>query len=174
MFPPIEPDLPQEPPRPRIIIVPPPPRRGVLWRYLPLLLVLTWMGVIFAASTSLGRPENSEAIIDPVLRWLGVSNVDQVHIVVRKLGHVAEYVVFALLLAYFFLRVGSQLLSRWWFVLSLLFAFLYACTDELHQVVVPERHASFRDVMLDTASAAVALSLVAALRWLLIPRFPRF
>lgn len=168
MFPPIEPDLPPPPERPHIIIVPaPPPPRGRLRRYLPVLL---WMGVIFAASTRLGRPENSEKIIDPILQWLGVVQVDQTHIVVRKLGHVAEYFVFALLLAYFFLSSSRQSLHRWWFAFALLGAFAYACTDEFHQLFVRERNGSIRDVMIDTASAAVALLLVAGLRKLLKPR----
>ena len=155
MFPPIEPDLPLPPERPHIIIVPaPPPRRSRLWRYLPVLLVLVWMGVIFAASTRLGRPENSEAIIDPILRWLDFPNVDQVHIVVRKMGHVAEYSIFGLLLAYFFLRSSHRSLRQWWFALALLGAFAYACTDEFHQLFVPERNGSIRDIMIDTASAA--------------------
>lgn len=172
MFPPIEPDFPPEPPRPRIIIVPAPPRPSIL-RYWPVILVLLWMAVIFAASTSLGRPENSEKIINPVLVWLGVTNVDQVHIIVRKMGHVAEYSIFALLLAIFFLKSRSRFLNQRWFLLALLCAFVYACIDEFHQLFVPERNGSIRDVMIDTASAAFALSLVAAFRWLLRPRFPR-
>jgi VanZ family protein len=168
MFPPIEPDFPPEPPRRRIIIVPVPPRRrGIFRRYLPLLL---WMTVIFLASTKLGRPENSEAIIDPILSWLGVANVDQVHIVVRKMGHVVEYSIFGFLLAYFCLSSPWQLLHRRWFAASLIAAFVYACSDEFHQLFVPERTGSLRDVMIDTASATLALCLVATARWLLKPR----
>lgn len=172
MFPPIEPNLSGERPRPRIIIVPAPPptRRGRLRRYLPVLL---WMAVIFLASTRLGRPENSEAIIDPILSWLRVTHVDPVHIIVRKFGHFVEYSIFGFLLAYFCLSSPWQWLHRRWFVASLAAAFLYACTDEFHQLFVPERNGSIRDVMIDTASAAFALSLVAAVRWLLRPRFPR-
>jgi VanZ family protein len=164
MFPPIEPDFPPERPRPRIIILPAPPRRGILRRYLPLWLLLLWMGVIFLASTGLGRPENSEKIIDPVLRWLGVVQVGQVHLVVRKMGHVVEYFILGLLLSYFCLSSPWQSLRRWWFAVALLGAFVYACTDEAHQLLVPERHGSFVDVMLDTASAAVALLLLAGAR----------
>jgi len=168
MFPPIEPNLSGERPRPRIIIVPAPPptRRGRLRRYLPVLL---WMAVIFLASTRLGRPENSEAIIDPILQFLGVKNVDNVHILVRKMGHVAEYVVLALLLAYFCLSSSRETLRRWWFLFALLGVLIYASTDEFHQTFVPERVGSVRDVMLDTASGAAALSLVAAWRKLRQP-----
>ena len=145
---------------------PPPPRRSRLWRYLPLML---WMALIFTASTHLGRPENSEAIVDPILHFLGVKNIDGVHILVRKAGHVAEYVVLALLLAYFCLSSSRVTLRRWWFLFALLGVLIYASTDEFHQTFVPERVGSVRDVMLDTASGAVALSILAAGRKLRRP-----
>ena len=39
-------------------------------------------------------------------------------------------------------------------LLSLIFSFLYACTDELHQIFVPGRSAQFRDVLIDTLGAS--------------------
>jgi VanZ family protein len=132
--------------------------------------VLLWMALIFTASTHLGRPENSEAIVDPILQFLGVRNVDSVHILVRKAGHVAEYFVLALLLAYFCRSSSRETLRRWWFLFALLGVLIYASTDEFHQTFVPERVGAVRDVMLDTASGAVALSLVAGCRRLLKPR----
>jgi VanZ family protein len=128
------------------------------------------MAVIFAGSTELGRPENSEAIVDPVLRLLGVKNVDDTHIVVRKMAHVAEYVVFSLLLAYFFLNSSRATLRRWWFVFALLGVVAFAASDEFHQSFVKDRVASLSDVRLDTISGAVALSLLAGCRKLLKPR----
>jgi VanZ family protein len=163
MFPPIEPDLPPEPPRPRIIILPapPPPRRSRLRRYLPVLL---WMVVIYVGSTELGRPENSEAIINPVLQFFGVKNIDRVHILVRKLGHVAEYFVLALLLAYFCLSSSRLTLRRWWIAFALLGVLIFAASDEYHQTFEKDRVGSVHDVALDTVSGAVALSLVAGWR----------
>ncbi len=38
--------------------------------------------------------------------------------------------------------------------MSILLSFLYACTDELHQVFVPGRSAQFRDVLIDTLGAS--------------------
>lgn len=180
MFPPIEPEFPQKPqparmppqlpqqsPQQIFISAAPPPRRGMVRRYLP---VLIWMAVIFLASTTLGRPENSEAIVDPILKFLGFKQIDAAHIVVRKLGHVAEYAIFALLLAYFFLSSSRPALRRWWFALALSGVILYACSDEYHQSFVPERVASAIDVMLDAASGAVALACLAAFRFLFVPR----
>ena len=39
-------------------------------------------------------------------------------------------------------------------VISIIFSFLYACTDEIHQIFVPGRSAQFRDVLIDTLGAS--------------------
>lgn len=38
--------------------------------------------------------------------------------------------------------------------MSVLLSFLYACTDEIHQIFVPGRSAQFRDVLIDTLGAS--------------------
>ena len=38
--------------------------------------------------------------------------------------------------------------------MSILFSFLYACTDELHQIFVPGRSAQFQDILIDTLGAS--------------------
>lgn len=38
--------------------------------------------------------------------------------------------------------------------MSILLSFLYACTDEIHQIFVPGRSAQFRDVLIDTLGAS--------------------
>lgn len=39
--------------------------------------------------------------------------------------------------------------------MSILLSFLYACTDEIHQIFVPGRSAQFRDVLIDTLGASL-------------------
>lgn len=38
--------------------------------------------------------------------------------------------------------------------MSIFLSFLYACTDELHQIFVPGRSAQFRDILIDTLGAS--------------------
>ena len=139
----------------------PPPRRRI---WLRLILVVLCMMAIYLGSTTLGRPENSEKVMNPVLKLFGVKDLDGARMVLRKVCHVAEYCVLAWILAYFILGWGRPGLRRWWFALALLGVLLFAITDEWHQSFVPERVASATDVMLDTVSGAVALSLVAGFR----------
>ena len=95
---------------------------------------------------------------------------------VQKTAHFTEY---AILGGLFFLNLRSWLKSNTTLVkiskpqttktvakkitldlikyslfMSILFSFLYACTDEIHQIFVPGRSAQFRDVLIDTLGAS--------------------
>lgn len=39
-------------------------------------------------------------------------------------------------------------------IMSISLSFLYACTDEIHQIFVPGRSAQFRDILIDTLGAS--------------------
>lgn len=70
---------------------------------------------------------------------------------VRKTAHFTEY---AILGSLFFLNLRNWQKSNGTLAMSILFSFLYACTDELHQIFVPGRSAQFRDILIDTLGAS--------------------
>lgn len=72
---------------------------------------------------------------------------------VRKTAHFTEY---AILGGLFFLNLRNTPLGliKHPLATSILFSFLYACTDEIHQIFVPGRSAQFRDVLIDTLGAS--------------------
>jgi VanZ family protein len=96
--------------------------------------VLVWAGVIFAFSS-----------IPSLSTHLGTWDL-----VLRKLAHMTEYAVLALLLVR---ATGS---AMW----ALLLTVAYACTDELHQTFVRGRHGSPVDVGIDAVGALIGLSLL--------------
>ena len=69
---------------------------------------------------------------------------------VRKLAHATEYAILALL---WFGALGSK-------PQAVVIAFLYACTDEFHQLFVPGRAGLFTDVLIDTSGAAAVMLVV--------------
>ena len=79
---------------------------------------------------------------------------------VRKGAHFTEYLIFSLALSHGFARNGIRGRNR--FFLTVLVIFLYASTDEIHQLYVPGRSGQFRDVCIDTAGGAAG-SLLCAL-----------
>jgi len=72
---------------------------------------------------------------------------------VRKTAHFTEYTILGSL---FFLNLRNTPLGliKHPLATSILFSFLYACTDEIHQIFVPGRSAQFRDVLIDTLGAS--------------------
>jgi VanZ family protein len=79
----------------------------------------------------------------------------------RKYAHMAEYAMLAVPSALFFRelllqrRVPLRALGC-----SLVFCFLYACSDEYHQTFIPGRAGAMIDVAVDMAGVAFGLVLV--------------
>ena len=141
---------------------------GILRRYLPVLL---WMGVIFLASTGLGRPENSEKIVDPILQWLGFSQCRSGPPRGPQNG-ACRRVFYFWIIALLFLpefAPGNRCAAGGlpWRSSR---AFIYACTDEFHQIFVPERHA--RCAMLCSTPPAPPSRCCSSPARGCIPRFP--
>jgi VanZ family protein len=123
--------------------------------------VALWATLIFYFSTgSFSAPETSQ-ILEPALNWLfpGIS-ADQfeiIHLIIRKLGHWGEYFVFALLVLRALRRQWRGYAKLYHNAWTIGIVFLYAASDELHQVFVPHRTASFADVLLDTLGGICAV-----------------
>lgn len=102
------------------------------------------------------------AIVSTVDHISGLTDSEKQHLSeklewpVRKAAHMTEYGVLALCFFWALYSYGI----RWGRLLSLLLAALYACTDEFHQTFVPGRDGSPRDVFIDTAGAAVFLTVL--------------
>jgi VanZ family protein len=102
---------------------------------------LAWMAVIFTLSAQHGGGDLATA-----------------EVVLRKLAHVAEYLVLTLLLLRAVRRSGVAAALP----IALVAALLYAISDEWHQSFVPERTATPRDVAID--AIGIALAALAATR----------
>ena len=105
--------------------------------------VFAWAGLIFALSSipslESGLPKAGDLVL-------------------RKLGHMIEYAVLALLL-HRALRAHS-LAPRRALTSAAVLALLYAVLDEYHQSFVPGREGSPRDVLIDALGIGSALYLL--------------
>ena len=73
--------------------------------------------------------------------------------VIRKLAHFSEYTFLGILLMSLMSTYNLKQINK--FVLSIGIGFLYACSDEFHQLFVPGRTAKFTDVLIDTSGVIV-------------------
>lgn len=115
-------------------------------------------------STDSFSNDNTVSIIEPVLRVvLGRSYTDELfdlfHHLIRKSAHVTEYAILGLL----WYRAINKRLRGWNIktaVAAVLFSFIYASLDELHQAFTSSRSGRPMDVMIDSAGAVIAMAAV--------------
>jgi VanZ family protein len=125
--------------------------------------VLLWMSLIFTGSTDSHSSERSAGIVEPILHWLfprlAQTRIDDIHHVIRKCAHLTEYAILALLVWRALNQTKNNLPAWSWPKVggTLLVVFLYASTDEIHQLFVPTRTGQFSDVMIDTTGAAIGM-----------------
>jgi VanZ family protein len=130
---------------------------------------IVWMAIIFLGSTDILSAEHTSRFLVPFLRWLdpqiSLAALNAIQVGVRKLGHVTEYAILAMLL-WHALRGGT----RWQAKMSILFfvawvaCAIFAASDEFHQSFVPSRTASSTDVMIDIIGALIGL-LICLISW---------
>lgn len=122
-------------------------------------LAVIWLGVVLFLGTAYFATTNTAPFILPLLKKLapGASNAQlhATHIVLRKLTHVAEYALLALLWFWAIAaRAGRPVRATW---IALLVCLACALADEAHQAFIPSRTGSLRDVVIDASGAAAAL-----------------
>ncbi|HKZ07887.1 MAG TPA: VanZ family protein [Methylomirabilota bacterium] len=119
-------------------------------------LPLAWTGIIFWVAGADWSVDSTREFALPLLHrllpWASPDVLDLAHLLLRKSGHVVGYAVLGAL---------------WWGALrrwhaAVLVAALIAFLDEARQAFALERGASAADVLLDTASAGLAVGLRAA------------
>ena len=132
---------------------------GRLVRWGPPIL---WMGVIFLLSTDLASAARTSRLIIPVLNFLlpGLlaDTYALLHGILRKLGHLTEYAVLAVLWARALAGPGARWRARH-VAAALTICILTAIGDEVHQAWVPSRSSSALDVGLDGAGALLGVAL---------------
>ncbi len=126
------------------------------------LLVIVWMAVIFIFSSQPGdASEETSKFVIYLFNLLGLDLHSffgtLADFVVRKCAHFTVYLILYMFLYNALIESFNFKKALW---LSLLAAFLYACSDEFHQSFVPGRGPAFRDVMIDTSGALLGLLII--------------
>lgn len=80
--------------------------------------------------------------------------LDKAEHIVRKLAHYSIYTLLGFLAS---LTVGKRRLFSKKSLGVIAFCFLYACSDEIHQLFVPGRAGMFTDVLIDTGGALTGM-----------------
>lgn len=137
-------------------------------KWIKLILIIICMGVIFSFSSdnAVDSTKKSDGLIIRVSSILSkdkLTKEEQVAVInkfvkpVRKSAHFLIYMVLGILLISF---LGEFSITRRKMILLAIFlAFLYACSDEVHQLFVTGRSGQFSDVILDTMGSVTGIYL---------------
>lgn len=111
-----------------------------------LILLIIWMIVIFIFS-SMDSSSSSNLSRGLTLFFFNIKNIELIkkyEFYIRKFAHVFEYFVLVIL-AYNYFKNNN----KYKYLYSLLLCFIYACSDEIHQLFVSGRAGLFQDVLID-------------------------
>lgn len=128
----------------------------LLKAWLPVIVVCV---AIFLFSQDPHSGRHSDEVLSWILSVLG-ANAPHWHRVLdgpfRKLAHVIVYFILGLV-TYRGFAMGRRDFGFAAAGRSLIFCAVYSATDEYHQSLIPGRGPSYRDVLLDTSAAFLAL-----------------
>lgn len=124
--------------------------------------VIIWCVVIFIFSNMPGDVSNERSlkVIKKTLnnithKTIKDNTLDILNTILRKCMHAAVFCVFGILIILClnsFEIYGLKLL-----IISIVLAFIYACSDEIHQLFVEGRTSRFTDVLIDTTGASIGV-----------------
>ena len=140
---------------------------AVIRKIIKFILIVLWMGLIFSFSNDNGSVSTKKSdgfIIKLVESISGRELTDNekekwtsyLVVPVRKGAHLGVYLVLGVLIVSFvseFMVISYKSL-----LLAIGICFLYACSDEIHQLLVPGRSGQIKDILLDTIGASIGIA----------------
>lgn len=131
-----------------------------------LLLIVLWMGLIFSFSSDTGKvsTKKSDGFIIRIIETISRKDlsdkekemwIDYLVVPVRKSAHVGVYFILGILIISFiseFMDINYKSI-----LISIGITLLYACSDELHQLLVVGRSGEIKDVFLDVVGGSAGI-----------------
>lgn len=116
---------------------------GFIKKAEPILSVILWGSAVFYFSNIPGLKSDFKDIFDLIL---------------RKTAHISEYIILTILLFRVlvrFLKSKKRIL-----IIAMFFAFVFAISDEIHQLFVFDREGKIIDVLIDISGIFIAFLLI--------------
>ena len=112
------------------------------------------MILIFVFSHQTGS--ESSGLSSQIVLWIQTYlHIPITEFIVRKAAHMSEYALLTLTFIYGFYK--NQYPIQKIMIYSLIGTFLYACSDEMHQLFIGGRAGQFTDVLIDTCGGCFAI-----------------
>ena len=115
-------------------------------KIISLLLLIGWMFFIFIMSSYTGNDSSNQSniVVMFISRLFNIDNLSLLSIIIRKTAHVLEFLILSIL----FCNVLYLYNINVYF--SIIFSFIYAIFDEIHQLFIIGRTGQALDVIIDS------------------------
>ena len=112
------------------------------------------MILIFMFSHQTGS--ESSGLSSQIVLWIQTYlHIPITEFIVRKAAHMSEYALLTLTFIYGFYKNHYPIQKI--MIYSLIGTFLYACSDEMHQLFIGGRAGQFTDVLIDTCGGCLTI-----------------
>lgn len=133
------------------------------------ILIIIWLFIIFSFSaenaykSELRSDEVIITAVETVTQEKIPENqkqqiIDKYIVIVRKSAHFFLYFVLGILVMILMKRLFG--LSPKAFIYTIIFCFIYACSDEIHQLFISGRTARIFDVFVDTSGSLLSTTII--------------
>lgn len=119
------------------------------------IITIFWMILIFTMSSfdATKSSNQSNFIVNIISHILNINNISLLSIIIRKLAHFTEYLILGILISNTINKTHKK------YLLALIICFLYAVSDEIHQIYVPGRSCQITDMIIDTTGSLTGIFL---------------
>ena len=118
-------------------------------KFLKLLILILWMGIIFCFSNQPNSGQVTHDIIEETITTVKTDTfIDIINFIIRKSAHMTEYFILTILFVSLYKEYTNN--KNKIIIISITSCFLYACTDEIHQLFIIGRTGQFIDIIIDT------------------------
>ena len=123
-------------------------------KIISIISVIIWMIIIFIMSSfnSEISSNQSNIIVNFISNIFNIKNINILSFIIRKLAHLTEYFILGLLLSNCLITYYNK--NKY---ISLLICFLYAFSDEIHQLFISGRCFQIRDIIIDTFGGLIGI-----------------
>ena len=118
--------------------------------------MIIWMIFIFFMSNTNGNDSSSQSnfFANIILQFINIDK-ETLTFLIRKVAHMSEYAILALFTYYALIKIAFN--KRIIFQITFLISFLYACSDEFHQLFISGRSGQFTDIIIDSTGCLIML-----------------
>lgn len=127
--------------------------------------IFLWMVIVFyfSSQSAVESDSTSSQIVNIVInlyekitnKVFSIKNIEIVSYIIRKIAHFTLYFIGSIPVLMLFKTYSIS--NKRMYICTILFCFIYSCSDELHQLFSQGRNANIIDILIDTIGSVCGI-----------------